>query len=302
MVDLRTEEISLERVLNFRDVGGFINSLGGQDKPKLRSKRFYRSARPDEASEADKIMLADVVGIKTVIDLRSDTEHINASKKHQQLSQLEETITTVAPSTAGNTVPKIQGVDYADINLNGKGFERALVWQLKYISLARLIFNMALGYRVEGIAILGREIMLPRGLIGLGKDTLDHCGPEIKKVFDVLSNESAYPVLVHCTQGKDRTGLVVILSLLLCGIGLDGIAADYVKSEPELEPEKEERMKEILSIGLDESFAKCPPDFCSTIKTYLDTKYGGVEKYMVKIGVNHQQQEQIRQILLSTDL
>ena len=41
---------------------------------------------------------------------------------------------------------------------------------------------MALGYRIEAIGILGWEVMLPRGLVGLGYDTIDFCGPEIAEV------------------------------------------------------------------------------------------------------------------------
>lgn len=155
------------------------------------------------------------------------------------------------------------------------------------------------GYRTEGIAVLGKEIMQPRGLIGLGADTLDHCGPVIKQVFDVLSDESAYPILVHCTQGKDRTGITVILVLLLCGIDLSAITADYVKSEAELQAEHEERMKEISSIGLDETFALCPPDFCARILEHLDAQYGGVSSYLCGIGVSEEQQERLRKLLLT---
>ncbi|WP_369373600.1 tyrosine-protein phosphatase [Promicromonospora sp. Populi] len=35
------------------------------------------------------------------------------------------------------------------------------------------------------------------------------------------------PVLVHCAAGKDRTGLVVALALLLVGADLDAVADDY---------------------------------------------------------------------------
>lgn len=41
---------------------------------------------------------------------------------------------------------------------------------------------MIFGYRMEAIAILGREVMQPRGLIGLGCDTVDYCGSEIAHV------------------------------------------------------------------------------------------------------------------------
>ena len=289
MADSASPNTKLSNVLNFRDVGGFINTLPNARTPILKTRRLYRSARPDEASAEDKKYLKDDVGIKTVLDLRSDTEHINAAKKHGK------------QETSSAEVNKIPGLIYRKINLNGKGFERALVWRLRYISLARLIFNMALGYRTEGIAILGKEIMQPRGLIGLGRDTLDYCGPEVKQVFDVLGDETAYPVLIHCTQGKDRTGIVVLLALLLCDINVEAITADYVKSEPELEPEKAERMQEIQSIGLDESFARCPPDFCPLIKEYLDTKHGGIGAYMTSIGISAEQQEKIRRILLAAD-
>src|SRR5206468_3286210 len=33
--------------------------------------------------------------------------------------------------------------------------------------------------------------------------------------------------VVHCTRGKDRTGLVSALLLRIAGVGVDAIAADY---------------------------------------------------------------------------
>jgi protein-tyrosine phosphatase len=140
--------------------------------------------------------------------------------------------------------------------------------------------------------------MQPRGLIGLGIDTIQHSGPEVKQVMDVFANPHAYPVLVHCTQGKDRTGITILLLLLLCQIDIDAITADYVKSEAELQPEMEERMKEIRSIGLDEEFAKCPPHFCRAMEEYLDTQYGGIRQYLTSIGVEEAQQEAVRDNLL----
>lgn len=41
---------------------------------------------------------------------------------------------------------------------------------------------MLFGYRMEAISILGREVMKPRGLIGLGYDTIDYCGAELATV------------------------------------------------------------------------------------------------------------------------
>jgi protein-tyrosine phosphatase len=289
-------ESKFDSILNFRDVGEYINKCTGTNS--LKTGILYRSARLDNATTADRSKLLDQYHIWTVVDLRSKTELINAAKAHSDAVALAQSATVPASEDFVAEPLKIPGLDYREINLNGKGFERSLIWQLKYSSLARLIFNMALGYRTEGIAILGREVMLPRGLVGLGLDTVEHSGPEIKQVFDVLADESAYPILIHCTQGKDRTGISIILALLLCDVNLDAIVSDYTLSEPELESEKEERMKEIRSIGLDESFAKCPPQFCQLVLDHLNAKYGGIAKYLEGIGVNRSQQQTIRQLLL----
>ena len=280
-----------DNLLNFRDVGAHINTIVGHQV--LKTGLLFRSARPDEASRSDRDQLVNKYKIKTILDLRSKTEHINAAKKR---SEVGPGVQSAALPSSDKTVKdsvEVPGINYAYINLNGKGFERHLIWQLKYTSLAKLVFLMALGYRTEGISVLGKELMLPRGLIGLGIDTLDCSGPEIKEVFDVLTDPAAWPVMVNCTQGKDRTGITVLLMLLLCGIDLDAISQDYVKSEKELEPEKIERMKEIESIGLDESFATCPPEFCPKVVQHLESKYGGIDSYLAKIGVDAAQATKI---------
>jgi protein-tyrosine phosphatase len=38
------------------------------------------------------------------------------------------------------------------------------------------------------------------------------------------------PTLVHCTAGKDRTGLVVAALLLAAGVQVEAVVADYVRT------------------------------------------------------------------------
>lgn len=289
-----------ENLLNFRDVGAYINSIVGS--PVLKPGLLFRSARPDEATPADRTQLVNHHKIKTIIDLRSNTEHINAAKKRAELSLADQSAAVPSSTDAVAKAAQIPGIRYANINLNGKGFERYLIWQLKYTSLAKLVFLMALGYRTQGISVLGKELMLPRGLTGLGIDTLDHSGPEIKDIFDVLADEKAWPIMVNCTQGKDRTGITVLLVLLLCGIPIQAITQDYVLSEQELEPEKAARMEEIATIGLDESFAGCPGDFCEIIVQHIDSKYGGIQKYLQSIGIQDSQLGLVKTILTNESM
>lgn len=236
-------------------VGQTINQLLGSSI--LREGLLYRSARPDGASLQDRQTLVDTYRIKSIIDLRSTTEHINQAKKHSA----KVLSSAAVPDGYMKDVDavKIDGIEYHEINLNGGVFARALLWKLRWSSLAKLVATMATGYRTEAIGILGREVMAPRGLVGLGEDSLDHCTNELQKILTLLAKSSNYPTLIHCTQGKDRTGLVILLVLLLLEVPSQAISTDYVASEGELESEKIERMKEITEIGLGEEFASCPP-------------------------------------------
>ena len=284
-------------VLNFRDVGETINALLGGLPPLMKSSMFYRSARPDEASPADRHVLTNTYKVRTIIDLRSKTEHIEQAKKIQANTQSA----ALAATNDGESVANVHipGVNYVDINLNGGSFSRALLWKLQWVSLLKLLALMAAGYRIEAIGILGREVMAPRGLVGLGMDSLDYSKDEIRQVFAVLADEESYPILVHCTQGKDRTGLIVLLLLLLLDVPIGAISTDYIASERELRQEMEARVKEIKSIGLGEEFALCPSSFVQELKKYLDEKYRGAECYLYDIGVSGQTREKIRKILVS---
>jgi protein tyrosine/serine phosphatase len=119
---------------------------------------------------------------------------------------------------------------------------------------------------------------------------------EVRAVFDILASDDSYPTLVHCTQGKDRTGLVVLMMLLLAGesVPTEAIVDDYSRSELELVPEFEERMKEIRAIGLDEDYTRCPAGFVTDTTKYLESRYGGVRGYLEKVGVGIEMQERVK--------
>ena len=164
----------------------------------------------------------------------------------------------------------------------------------------KVISLVTLGYRSSAIQLICTMAMQPRGLIGLAMDTLEYSTVEIRQVFDVLADESSYPVLVHCTQGKDRTGLIVLLVLLLMErVPGEAISRDYARSEGELAVEYEERMEEIRQVGLGEEFARCPEGFTDAVTEYLEEKYGGVRKYLRGLGIDEEKLEMMRRRLLA---
>lgn len=62
------------------------------------------------------------------------------------------------------------------------------------------------GYRVDAVRIIGQEVLLQRGLVGLAADMLAHSGAEICDALCLYATAQSTPALIHCTQGKDRTG------------------------------------------------------------------------------------------------
>lgn len=60
---------------------------------------------------------------------------------------------------------------------------------------------------------------------------LESEGEAFAKVFELLSEQT--PAVVHCTTGRDRTGLVAGLALRLAGVPDNFIAVDYAESLPQ---------------------------------------------------------------------
>lgn len=158
---------------------------------------------------------------------------------------------------------------------------------------------MAIGRRDEAIAILGEEVIRPRGLVGQAVDSIDSSGGELKQVFDILANSDNYPLFFHCTSGKDRTGLVTFLILLILDIPLEVIAVDYIASEGELVSESELRIRELRAMGLDDEFARCSPNWVMDVYRHIEQTYGSVQGYLDWIRVDEAARHKVKSNILA---
>lgn len=104
-----------------------------------------------------------------------------------------------------------------------------------------------------------------------------------RKLFADLANENNYPMYMHCTYGKDRTGTVCYLLQLLLGVS-------------EEDAYKEWELSVLLDGRVDyDSMEK----YISTLKTLNgDTMQEKVENHLLSIGVTQTEIESIRRILL----
>jgi protein-tyrosine phosphatase len=56
----------------------------------------------------------------------------------------------------------------------------------------------------------------------------------IARALRVFAHAENLPIIMHCIHGKDRTGLIIALLLLLLGVDEPTVVLDYAKSELEL--------------------------------------------------------------------
>ena len=146
--------------------------------------------------------------------------------------------------------------------------------------------------------LIKRSALEREGLLGLNKVLLEGAATDIKHIMDICAESSSYPIVVHCSAGKDRTGLIICLLQILAGIDDDEIVSDYSASASLLGSRMGSILVEIGRMGLDERFAKSPPDVMQNTIKHIKSTFGSIENYLESIGVNAEKQSQIRKNLL----
>lgn len=72
----------------------------------------------------------------------------------------------------------------------------------------------------------------PVDLTDMYSELIRRCRPQLVRAIEVVADHVRHgPVLVHCTAGKDRTGLVVAFIQAAIGVSLESIADDYARSD-----------------------------------------------------------------------
>jgi hypothetical protein len=110
---------------------------------------------------------------------------------------------------------------------------------------------------------------------------------------------SSEPAVLHCTAGKDRTGVVVALLLRVLRVDAETIAADYSATEACLAGEFMVNFRrETEARGIDwqmyEKLLGCPPEFMLRLLEYVDLTYGGIHAYLLRAGLAQEQVEALQ--------
>lgn len=143
----------------------------------------------------------------------------------------------------------------------------------------------------------------PRSLIEIYRVILDERQDQVRTVLSTFAAPEGLPAVVHCTAGKDRTGVIVALILGLCGVPHDTIVADYALTatylgEGFMEESRQRALKRGYAWEQYQPLVTCPPENMEATLYHLDTTYGGFEAYADHIGFAKEQIRRLREAVL----
>jgi protein-tyrosine phosphatase len=109
-----------------------------------------------------------------------------------------------------------------------------LVRDASEIGHPRTIVNLRMGVDRETFGAAYRHVAIPNEF-----EKYDTKNSAVRRwlnaVTVVVADAPGVPVLVHCASGKDRTGVVVAVLLLVVGVPREVIVAEYMLSDGEIE-------------------------------------------------------------------
>jgi protein-tyrosine phosphatase len=155
------------------------------------------------------------------------------------------------------------------------------------------------------ISILSGDMQsLPLELEAIYRYMVTECGDAIGTAIGALCAVDAVPALVHCSAGKDRTGIVIALVLATLGVPDQVIAADYALSSIYLDPDRTPAIGQLqASTGLGDELTPAllssPPALILDTLAWVRAASGSVEGYLLEHGLRPEGLARLRTALIA---
>jgi len=293
--------VPLERVCNFRSVGGLVTTDGTK---VVRHGLLFRSSHFDDATKADFSKLMEPSNnkmyVKTIVDLRDKDEAADKQKLVRQMYQKKGCLPCRSEKTAESKKD-----DYLWVNIPILTREYKMNVVQKTPQKHKLV-GKALKDKLFGTDAAPKHVVATllnkQGLRGLYQDMLLHSKKNFLNVLKLISDAKDHgdaPIVVHCEHGKDRTGLVIMLVYACLGVSEDDIVADYALSYEGLVRMRARMRKEMVEeLGMVEELIDSPASVMHDTRSFLKEKLGGIISYLTAIGFDDNWQQKLREQFL----
>lgn len=152
---------------------------------------------------------------------------------------------------------------------------------------------------VEGTFLRGDAVIYTQDWY---KGMIDNYSETFAQLFDYLSDQSNYPLVIHCSLGKDQSGIATYFLLRALDVPTDVIEEDYMLSNEGINKAKVMRGTENLSESRQEALTMMTKTDISFIRYALScvrNKSGSVEEYMAKdLRLTPEKKQKLKDILL----
>ncbi|KAK4200122.1 protein-tyrosine phosphatase-like protein [Triangularia verruculosa] len=253
---------------NLRDAGGY--PVENQKGKAIRKGILFRAADPTHLND-EGVAVLHQLGITHIYDLRSLVELAEGREKPREWQGARRVHTPVFLDT--DYSPEALALRFRNYSGGTKGFVKA------YTSILSGAISPENPYRPF-------------------RTILEHLAS---------SPESPTPVLIHCSAGKDRTGVIIALILSLCGVSDKIIAHEYALTELGLARRKESIVEKLTAPGAPhegnrvaaEAQVGARREYMLATLAYIKRTYGSVEEYLLnRMGLTQQALDQIKENLV----
>lgn len=114
---------------------------------------------------------------------------------------------------------------------------------------------------------------------------------------------STQPVLVHCTVGKDRTGVTVAIALAAAGVDREAVIADYARTETLLPAERNVAVVQAIRAvhpenrHIEDLATRSPAPVMRALLERLDRDHGSPAGYLRANGLTEDELRRLREVL-----